>query len=89
MELKMKKADMNLNKILSLNNVIKKFGDVVALKGVSLNSYKGICMAVLGENGAGKSTLMNIISGVYKKPVGKCFLRRKNEIQKIQSMLKN
>ncbi|ATX70441.1 ribose ABC transporter ATP-binding protein [Spiroplasma clarkii] len=73
----MKKADMNLNKILSLNNVIKKFGDVVALKGVSLNSYKGICMAVLGENGAGKSTLMNIISGVYKKTSGEMFFEKK------------
>ncbi|WP_342258829.1 ATP-binding cassette domain-containing protein [Spiroplasma endosymbiont of Dioctria linearis] len=64
------KNKVDSNKVLVLKDVTKKFGDILALKGVSLNAYRGKCMGVLGENGAGKSTLMNIISGVYKKTSG-------------------
>ncbi|WP_186788168.1 ATP-binding cassette domain-containing protein [Spiroplasma clarkii] len=69
-------------KILRLKNIFKKFGDVMALKGVSLNSYEGLCMAVLGENGAGKSTLMNIISGVHQKTSGEMLYLNQEYIPK-------
>lgn len=51
--------------ILQAKGVIKKFGNIAALKRVDLNVRRGEVHVLCGENGAGKSTLMNIISGVY------------------------
>jgi ribose transport system ATP-binding protein len=44
-------------------NVIKEFGPVRVLHGVSLDLAPGRVYGLLGENGAGKSTLMKILSG--------------------------
>lgn len=51
--------------LLKTRGIIKKFGNVTALKEINLNVKKGEIHVLCGENGAGKSTLMNIISGVY------------------------
>lgn len=61
--------------ILKMTNIVKEFPGVKALDGVNLELYEGTVMALMGENGAGKSTLMKILSGVYKKDVGKIFYK--------------
>ncbi|HEX3867891.1 MAG TPA: ATP-binding cassette domain-containing protein [Gemmatimonadaceae bacterium] len=43
---------------LSAKRVSKRFGDVVALNGVSLDVEPGACTALVGESGSGKSTLL-------------------------------
>lgn len=43
-------------------DVSKRYGDVYALKSVSLEMDEGECVALLGSNGAGKTTLLKIIA---------------------------
>ncbi|KEI01718.1 ABC transporter ATP-binding protein [Clostridium botulinum] len=58
---------MPQNKIpyIQIENISKKFGEVLANNNINLKVYGGEVHALLGENGAGKSTLMNMLSGVY------------------------
>ncbi len=44
---------------------LKRFGNVVAVKDVSIDVLAGEVHALIGENGAGKSTLVKILSGVH------------------------
>ena len=51
--------------LLETREVSKYFGNVIALKDVSVSVYDGQVTCVLGDNGAGKSTFIKILSGVY------------------------
>jgi ABC-type sugar transport system ATPase subunit len=54
---------MPLTPLLSIRNVSKRFGQVQALKSVSLEFEPGRIYGLAGENGAGKSTLVNLLCG--------------------------
>jgi len=56
--------------ILSLRDVRKTFGPVVALRSGSLTVDRGSIHALIGENGAGKSTLVKIVAGLYQRDSG-------------------
>ncbi len=57
--------------MLSLANIESAYGQVRAVRGVSLRVKPGEIVAVLGSNGAGKSTLLKTISGVLDPVRGK------------------
>ena len=46
--------------VAELQNVVKNFGAVTALRGISLAIERGELVAVLGPNGAGKTTAVRI-----------------------------
>lgn len=56
--------------LLEVQNVVKTYGGVHALKSVSISLLAGEVHCVAGENGSGKSTLIKIISGVERPDSG-------------------
>ena len=56
------------------DNIVKRFGAVTALDGVSLTLRQGEILGVLGDNGAGKSTLIKILTGFHQQTSGKLFV---------------
>ena len=58
-----------MSETLRAENIIKRFGAITALDGVSLTLRQGEILGILGDNGAGKSTLMKILTG-YETPTG-------------------
>ncbi len=55
---------MSEQTVLRLQEIEKRFGEVEAVKGVSLAIAKGEFFALLGPSGSGKTTLLRIISGL-------------------------
>jgi ABC-type sugar transport system ATPase subunit len=55
-------------------NIVKAFGKVTALAGVSLRVARGETLGILGDNGAGKSTLIKILTGFHQPDSGQVFV---------------
>ncbi|EDZ99549.1 ABC transporter related [Burkholderia sp. H160] len=55
-------------------SLVKRFGAVTALDGVSLTLGKGEILGILGDNGAGKSTLVKILTGFHQQSGGTLYI---------------
>ena len=55
---------------LQVDSIVKRFGDLTAVAGVSLEVPERACLGLLGPNGAGKSTLIRSIAGRVRPDSG-------------------
>ncbi len=60
--------------VLETIGLVKKFGELRALDGVSIRIPRGRITLLIGPNGSGKTTLINVISGVYSPDEGRVVL---------------
>ena len=63
-----------MSNILEVQNVVKQYGDYVALNKVSLTVPKGSIYGLLGPNGAGKTSLIRIINQITMPDSGEVIL---------------
>jgi ABC-2 type transport system ATP-binding protein len=56
--------------VLEARDIVKRFGEREALRGVSLEASRGELVAIIGPNGAGKTTLLSILAGIQKADSG-------------------
>jgi simple sugar transport system ATP-binding protein len=56
--------------LIRLDSVGKNYGNIIALRDVSLDVAAGEVTCVLGDNGAGKSTLIKIVAGLHRHDSG-------------------
>jgi branched-chain amino acid transport system ATP-binding protein len=56
--------------LLSIRNVTRRFGGIVAIDDVSLDVDQGQIVGLIGPNGAGKTTLFNVITRLYRPDAG-------------------
>jgi branched-chain amino acid transport system ATP-binding protein len=64
--------------LLSLQNLLKSFGGLVAVAGVSFEVEEHSIVGLIGPNGAGKTTIFNIITGNYRPNSGEVIFDRKH-----------
>jgi branched-chain amino acid transport system ATP-binding protein len=67
--------------ILSVRNVVKRFGGLLAVNGIDFEFKRGKISAVIGPNGAGKTTFFNMITGIYTPDEGEIKLDGKSIVR--------
>ena len=64
-----------MSELLRVENITKKFGNLVANEDVSFTLEENSIVSLIGPNGAGKTTLFNSIAGYYPPTSGKVYFR--------------
>ncbi len=66
---------MAMEPMLSVRNLVKRFGGLVAVNHVSVDVFPGEVIGLVGDNAAGKSTLIKCVSGVYQAEEGEIYFQ--------------
>ncbi len=86
-------ATTGISTALTVEGLVKRFGDKTALKGVSFNINEGDFLGLLGPNGAGKTTTIKILTGLIRategrvRYYGKDFFTRPREAKRVIGMV--
>ncbi len=67
----------NNTPVIEVRDIVKHYGSVIALSGVSMSVSQGEVLCLLGDNGAGKSTLIKTLSGVVQPSQGEYLVEGK------------
>ena len=60
--------------LLKTENLVRRFGGIIAVDDCSIEVHKGSITGLIGPNGSGKTTLFNLITGVYLPDSGETYL---------------
>jgi simple sugar transport system ATP-binding protein len=75
--------------LIAVRNLVKTFGPVRAVDGISLDFYPREVVGIIGDNGAGKSTFLSLLTGFHQPDSGE-FLYRGRALQvRSPSMARN
>jgi len=61
--------------VLQVQDLVARYGQITALKGISFEVPSGDIVALIGANGAGKSTTLRVVSGLLRPASGQVLLR--------------
>ena len=64
-----------MEKILEVKNLVKHYGNILAVRDVSFSIPEGICFGLLGPNGAGKTTALEAIENIIRPTSGEILYR--------------
>src|SRR5438552_1987641 len=67
-------SDPAARPLLRFDGVVKKFGSVAAIDGLSLDIFEGEFFALLGPSGCGKTTLLRLLAGLERPDAGRILL---------------
>ncbi len=56
--------------VVEVKNLVKQFGNIIAVNGIDLSLEPGVCFGLLGPNGAGKTTTIEILEGISEPSQG-------------------
>jgi ABC-2 type transport system ATP-binding protein len=80
---------MARNTVISVHNLVKKFGNFIANDDLSFEVYEGEIFGFLGANGAGKTTTIRILSGLSEPTSGEVLVAGFNAKKQPEKIKKN
>jgi ABC-2 type transport system ATP-binding protein len=80
---------MTRNAVISVSNLVKKFGSFIANDNLSFEVYEGEIFGFLGANGAGKTTAIRILSGLSEPTSGEVIVAGFNAKKQPEQIKKN
>ena len=83
------KNKMTNNAVISVKNLVKKFGSFVANDNLNFKVYEGEIFGFLGANGAGKTTAIRILSGLSEPTSGEVIVAGYNAKKQPEKIKKN
>jgi ABC-2 type transport system ATP-binding protein len=75
-----------VNSVVEVESLVRRFGEVTALDGISFAVEAGALFGVVGPDGAGKTTLLRILSGVLRPTAGDARLFGQSVITDIEAV---
>ena len=68
--------------VIKINGLVKEFGDLKVLKGISTEIKEGEVISIIGPSGSGKSTFLRCINKLEEATSGELFVNGKNILDK-------